>query len=170
MVKPVRSHDVLSRGPVALINCEAYADGEFKYIMNYQDHVTKFVHLYPLKTKTAAEVAWPLLEIFLSFGALVILQSDNGKEFVASVISELKQLWPDLKIVHGRPRHPQSQGRVERSNGEIKKKLGMWIRDNKSLKLSIGNKFVQFQYNSTVNRNLECSSFKSTFGIEPLID
>jgi hypothetical protein len=28
---------------------------------------------------------------------------------------------------------------------------------------------VQFQYNSTVNRNLECSPFKATFGIEPPI-
>ncbi len=73
------------------------------------------------KNKTAAEVAWHLLEIFLTFGAPAILQSDNGKEFVASVITELKQLWPDLKIVHGRPRHPQSQGSVERSKGEIKK-------------------------------------------------
>ena len=85
------------------------------------------------------------------------------------MISELTQLWPDLKIVHGRPRHPQSQGSVERSNGEIKKKLGSRIRDNKSLKWSIGIKFVQFQYNSTVNRNLECSPFKATFGIEPPI-
>ena len=80
-----------------------------------------FARTYPLKTKTAAEVAWHLLEIFLTFGAPAILQSDNGKEFVASIITELKQLWPDLKIVHGRPRHPQSQGSVERSNGEVKK-------------------------------------------------
>jgi hypothetical protein len=86
-----------------------YDSKEFQYL-----EILLFVHLYPLKTKTAAEVAWHLLEIFLSFGALVILQSDNGKEFVASVISELKQLWPDLKIVHGIPRHPQSQGSVER--------------------------------------------------------
>ena len=85
VVKPIRSYDVLARGQVDLINCEANADGDFKYIMNYQDHFTKFIHLYPLKSKTAAEVAWHLLEIFLTFGAPSILQSDNGKEFVASV-------------------------------------------------------------------------------------
>ena len=72
-----------------------------------------------------------LEDIFLTFGAPAILQSDNGKEFRASVITELKLLWPDLSIVHGRPRHPESQGSVERSNGEVKKKLGSWIRDNK---------------------------------------
>ncbi len=45
--------------------------------MNYQDHFTKFVHLRPLKSKTAAEVAWNLLDIFLTFGAPAILQSDK---------------------------------------------------------------------------------------------
>jgi len=32
-----------------------------------------------------------------------ILQSDNGREFVASVIGELRTLWPDGKILNGRP-------------------------------------------------------------------
>jgi hypothetical protein len=96
------------------------------------------VHLQALKSKSVAEVAWHLLEIFLTFGAPSILQSDNGKEFRASVVEELKTMWPDLKIVHGRARHPESQGSVERSNGEVKKLLGTWIRENKSMKWSIG--------------------------------
>jgi hypothetical protein len=124
VVKPIRSSDYLSRGQVDLVNCEAYADGDFKYILNYQDHFTKFIQLRAMKSKTAAEVAWHLLAIFLTFGAPAILQSDNGKEFRASVVEELTSMWPDLKIVHGRARHPQSQGSVERSNGEMKKLLG----------------------------------------------
>ena len=46
-----------------------------------QDHLTKFCHLRPLKSKEAKEVARNLFEIFCQFGAPVILQSDNGKEF-----------------------------------------------------------------------------------------
>jgi len=42
------------------------------------------------------------------FGAPHILQSDNGREFTASIITELKELWPELVIVHGKPRHPHS--------------------------------------------------------------
>lgn len=42
--------------------------------MNYQDHVTKLLHLRPLKSKRAAEVAIELLKIFLEFGFLFILQ------------------------------------------------------------------------------------------------
>jgi hypothetical protein len=55
----------------------------------------------------------------LVFGAPHILQSDNGREFTAEIIKELKVLWPDLAIFHGKPRHPQSQGSVERSIADI---------------------------------------------------
>jgi hypothetical protein len=60
-----------------------------------------------------------LFELMETFGAPAILQSDNGKEFRNSVVEALKLLWSGLKIIHGRPRHPQSQESVERSNGDI---------------------------------------------------
>ena len=65
-------------------------------------------------------------------GAPNILQSDNGREFVNKVITELTILWPDLKLVHGRPRHPQSQGSVEKANDEVHRLLVSWMRDNNS--------------------------------------
>ena len=65
-------------------------------------------------------MAFQLADIYLTIGGPAILQSDNGSEFTASVIKELKGLWPDLKIVHGKPRHPQSQGSVERDNRDIR--------------------------------------------------
>ena len=55
------------------------------------------------------------------FGAPIILQSDNDREFVSEVIRELKNMWPDCTIVHGRARHPQSQGSVERSNQDFER-------------------------------------------------
>ena len=88
--------------------------------MVYQDHLTKFVVIRPLTPKRAAEVAYQLMDIFMLFGAPHILQSDNGSEFTAQIISDLKELWPELVIVHGKPCHPQSQGSVERANYGIK--------------------------------------------------
>ena len=90
-------------------------DGTFKWLLNYQDHLSKFIHLRPLVQKKASIVALELLKIFLVQGAPLTLQSDNGREFVASFIVELKLLWPDCVVVNGRPRHPESQGSVERS-------------------------------------------------------
>ena len=63
----------------------------------------------------------------MDFGAAHILQSDNGREFTAQIINELSSLWPELVLVNGRPRHPQSQGFVERSNGDMKAKLMAWM-------------------------------------------
>lgn len=62
-------------------------DGEYKFILNYQDHLTKYVVLLPLKTKTAEEVADNILDIFCLFGAPNILHSDNGREFCNQVSS-----------------------------------------------------------------------------------
>jgi hypothetical protein len=78
--------------------------------MVYQDHLTNFVLLQPLQSKRAEKIAFQLTDIFLTFGAPCILHSDNGREFVNSVIKEICTLWPELKIVHSKPRHSQIQG------------------------------------------------------------
>ena len=72
-----------------------------------------------MDTNCSAEVASNLFDIFVLIGCPTIFQSDNEKEFRAKVVEELKVLWPDLRIVHGRPRHPQPQGSVERANAEV---------------------------------------------------
>jgi hypothetical protein len=75
-------------------------------------------------------------------------------------------MWPDMSFVHGRARHPQSQGSTERANGDIKKMIASWMRDNKSLKWSIGCKFVQLQKNHCHHSANKCSPYKATFRIE----
>lgn len=111
--------------------------------MVYQCHLTKFVIQRPLTSKRAAEVAFQLLDIFLLFEAPANLQSDSGSEFTAQVITELKQLWPQLKLVHGKSRHPQSQGSVERANADIKDILVAWMNDNNTQDWTVGVKFDQ---------------------------
>ena len=109
---------------------QSQADHEFKLIMVYQDHLTKFVLLRALQSKRAEEVAYQLTDNFLTFGAPCILHSDNGREFVNSIIAELTTLWPELKIAHRKPRHSQSQGLVERANQDIENMLASWMKDN----------------------------------------
>ena len=36
----------------------------------------------------------------------------------------IRDLWPECKIILGKPRHPQSQGLVVRVNHEIKRVIG----------------------------------------------
>ena len=58
------------------------------------------------------------------------MQSDNGREFANKVVTEVTELWPECKIIHGKPRHSQSQGSVERANQDVETILACWIRDN----------------------------------------
>lgn len=96
------------------------SDGDYKFILVYQDHLTKYILLHPLKHKRAEEVAYILLDIF-TFGAPTILQSDNGRELVNQIVTKIYKMLPELKIVHGKPCHSQSQGSVERANQDIEK-------------------------------------------------
>jgi hypothetical protein len=87
-------------------------DSGYMWVLYYQDHFTKFSILRPLKSKTAAKVAYNLLAIFLILGAPMILQSDNGHEFTANITTELMSLWPDLKIVHFMVDHVTHRARI----------------------------------------------------------
>ena len=150
VVKPIISKDYCSMAQVDLIDMQSMAKAQYKWITNYQDHLTKFCVLRPLTIKRASEVAYQLLGIFLLLGAPAILQSDNGAEFIAKVITDLKQMWPDLVIVHGKPMHPQSQGSVERSNCDIKEMLTACLYNNNTVDWTVGLKFVQFQKRNQV--------------------
>ena len=106
--KPILSKEFNSRGQVDLIDMQSQSYNDYKFIMTYQDHLTKFTILNALRTKTAEEVAINLLNIFTVFRAPAILQFNNGREFYNSIINELIKMWKGMKIVHGKPRHSQS--------------------------------------------------------------
>jgi len=135
-----------------LIDFRSMPDGRYNWIMNVQDHYTKFCMLQPLEQKTAVGVAKVLSQLFGLFKAPQILQSDNGKEFRNGVVVSLKLLWPNLKIVHGRARNPQTQGSIERSNGDVQNVLGSWMRSNKSTSWAIGLPVVNSIKNMKHNR------------------
>ena len=85
VVRPITSHTFNSRCQVDLIDLQTRPDGCYEFIFVYQDHLTKFVRLRPLKTKTAKEVAYNLIDVFTDLGSPCILQSDNGREFANQV-------------------------------------------------------------------------------------
>ena len=168
VVKPIRSSHFNSRCQVDLIDMQSLADGEYRWILNYQDHFTKFVQLRPLKSKNAIEVADTIVDIFLtSNGAPVILQTDCGREFVNKTLKRVSEQWPGMKLVRGRSRYPQSQGSVESANKEVSKMLKAWMNDNKTTNWARGLKFVQFQKNSSHHFSLKMSPCEALYGQEP---
>jgi len=123
-------------------------DNGFKYIMAYQDHPTKFVIIRPVRCKRAEEIANQLLDIFTLFGAPSILHSDNGREFVNKIVTSVCEMWPQVKIVHGKACHSHSQESVERANQDIESMIATWMETNHNAKLSESLRFVQAMKNS----------------------
>ena len=78
--KPILSKQFNQRGQIDLIDMQSLPDGEYRWILVYQDHFTKFVVLRPIKQKSAVCVVEALFNIFTLFSVPAILQSDNGKK------------------------------------------------------------------------------------------
>ena len=167
VIHPLTVKDLNERGQVDLVDMQTNKDGNYRFILHYIEYLTKFHVIRPLQRKTATEVANQLLLIFLDFGAPHILQSDNGREFTGQVIHELSTLWPELILVNGRPRHPQSQGSVERSNGDMKNQLMAWMRDNNTSKWSYGIRFVQWSMNTSFHETIGMEPYKALTGNKP---
>src|SRR6476469_3249476 len=65
VVRPILSREYGCRGQVNLAGMQSMANGQYKWIMVYQDHLMKYCILCPLSSKRAAEVAYQLMDIFL---------------------------------------------------------------------------------------------------------
>jgi hypothetical protein len=91
VVKPILHNKINSRCQVDLIDMQSNSDRDMKFILVYQDRLTKFVLLRSLHSKRADKVAYHLLDIFTTFWAPNILHSilqrerilqPNHKEFM----------------------------------------------------------------------------------------
>jgi len=165
VVKPILHNEMNSRCQVDLIDMQSSPDRDMKFILVYQDHLTKFVLLRSLHSKRADEVAYHLLDIFTTFGAPNILHSDNGREFCNQIIKSLCEMWNDIKIVHGKPRHSESQGSVERANQDVENMLATWMETNNTTKWSEGLRFVQAMKNRAYHEGIKCSPYEAMFGV-----
>jgi len=117
----------------------------------------------------ATAVAWELYQIFTTQGCPLILQHDNGKEFVNKIVRRVKALWPDSLIVRGRPRHPQTQGSVERGNQDVHRLVGHWMKNYNSNRWSIGIYTVAMEKNNRFHRTINASPYELLFGQKPRI-
>ncbi|CAF0991427.1 unnamed protein product [Adineta steineri] len=90
---------------------DASSNGKIhKWILQLKDHFTKFCWARALQHKKSREAHHCVCQIFLMFGPSRTLQSDNGREFTNELINSLQVDFPNIRIVHGRPRHPQTEG------------------------------------------------------------
>ena len=95
---------------------------EYKYLLDIIDHHSKLCGSYLLETKSSEEVIINLNDFISHYGSPKIIQSDNGKEFSNTLFNDYCAEH-DIEIIHSRPRHPQTNGIVERLHKDIKKHI-----------------------------------------------
>jgi len=113
---------------------------------------SKFLWAVPLPNKEAGTVGKALVKIFSQWGAPGILQSDNGKEFVADIIKHICNTF-GIEIRHGRARHPMTQGQIERLNQTVGRGFTKMMWDENERLQYVNwtdhiDKFI-FSYNTT---------------------
>lgn len=106
--------------------------GRYKYLLVIVDHLTNFVEAFPTARATAQTVVKILLEnIIPRYGVIEMIDSDRGPHFVSKVIQEIMRNL-GIKWEYHTPWHPESSGKVERMNGEIKKQLTKLMIETKT--------------------------------------
>ena len=109
------------------------------------DHFSKFPFFVPNDNEDGCKNCLQLNWYFCMITPPTMLPTDNVRRFTAHVIKEMVEICPGFTIVLGSPRHPQSQGSVERSNAHVKQMLTAWAIDNDTTKWADGLRFVQLQ-------------------------
>ena len=134
--------------------------GPYKKSLNDNTHIivaTEYLTLYvfakPLSNSKATAIIKFLKRIFLEPGIPLIIQTDQGRNFLSD---ELSQFFNENGIYHSisTPYHPQSQGLVERSNQVINERIRLfcknikqWDKQLQELVYSI-NTIIKSQLNS----------------------
>lgn len=119
----------MERLMIDLIDMQRYKESNKQYgwILTVIDVYSKFAWAFPLFKKSGVEVSETLEALFFrNTGPPIIIQSDNGKEFINK---EMHALCERFKIIfkHSRPRHPQSNGQIERFNQTLTRYLQKYI-------------------------------------------
>lgn len=116
----LKSSKPLERMQVDLISLNPKI-ANYKFILTAKDHFSRVADARLLKNKKAKSAKEAIEGIFQQWGFPEIIQTDNGLEFKAEFEAFIKS--QNIKIIRGRPCHPQSQGSVEKFNGYFKGEL-----------------------------------------------
>ncbi len=102
------------------------------------------IALEALPTREATGVAKALLErVYLRGKFPRVWQSDNAKEFVSEVMSELAKLL-GAKFKHSSPYHPQTNTHVERYNKTVASHLSLMVERDDQRDWDEHLKFVEY--------------------------
>ncbi|KAL2103786.1 hypothetical protein ACEWY4_000654 [Coilia grayii] len=135
-----------------------------QYILTATDYFSKWVEAYPLKTKSAAEVAEKLCKIIYHHGCPVRILSDQGREFVNELNTRLCEVLRIERSVTA-AYHPQTNGLDEKTNDNIKRALRKLVNEQQN-NWDIFLDATLFSLRSKIHTTTKHTPFKLMYGRE----
>lgn len=165
MVITSQSNEPFQRVSMDLVSYSDVSDNNNKYVLTLQDELTRFVQAYPIPNKEAITVAEQLLHFCQHYGIPKRFHSDQGSEFMNSV---LKQLVKFLGTNHSfnTAYHPQTNGALERFHATLRDHIRMYH----SRRLKNWDKIIPFAiicHNTSVNTSTGYTPHELLFGFKP---
>ena len=134
-----------------------------KYLLIAMDYFSKWPEAYPLPNQEAVTVAEVLVkELVCRFGIPLYIHSDQGCNFESAVFAEMCDLLGMVKT-RTTPRHPQSDGMVERFNWTLETQLSVFVDDHQRDWDQLVP-LMLMAYRSTVHECTGCSPTSLMFG------
>lgn len=142
-------------------------EDRFGYALVLVDHMTSFVVIKPIKTKSKEDVIEAMNWAFANYGSPALLRSDGGGELNNSQIDELVQ---KAKIQHRKSAayNSKSVGKVERHNRSIRDLIRkLMLIDKYRHDWSTYAYYIQYLLNSRISPIAKYSPFYMMFGRHP---
>ena len=127
------------------------------YLFNIIDHFYKYGMSYLIENKEAKTILYYLNFALECNGIPEEIGTDNGKEFKNKIIENYLTK-KEIKLIHGSPYNPHSQGVVERFHQTIKDMLFCkYAEDPKKFKIKEALEFVVRKYNNHIHSSTKYS-------------
>ena len=97
-----------------------------RFILTICDYATRYPEAIPLSNTEAVQIARELAGVFARVGVPDEILTDQGPNFMSSLLQELYRLL-QIKRIRTTPYHPQTDGFVERFNGTLKAMLRKFV-------------------------------------------
>lgn len=134
-----------------------------RYILTFQDDLTKFVVAEPIPRQDAETVAQVFVRsIVLKFGLPEIVLTDQGSNFLSQVFQNTCKLF-GIKRIHTTAFHPESNGGIERGHRVLIEYLRHYVTEDQR-DWDDWVPFATHVYNVTTHRATGYTPFELLFG------
>jgi transposase InsO family protein len=134
-----------------------------KYILTFQDDLTKFVVAIPIPTQDAETVARKFVQnVVLKYGIPEVILTDQGANFLSELFASVCKLL-QIRNIQTTAFHPESNGSLERGHRVLVQYLRHYIaEDQRDWDEWVA--YATYVYNITTHRATGYSPFELLFG------